>query len=391
VKQTIAISTSVFLAVTMLAASAHAQAPSAAGARAAIQKASFGKTKEGAGVDIYTLTNKNGMTARVMTYGATLTELLVPDKTGTPGNIVLGFDKVEPYLAGVPYFGATVGRVGNRIAKGAFSLNGQTYTLATNNGPNHLHGGIKGFDKVVWKADVVLAKDGQAVKFSYHSPDGEEGYPGNLDVTVTYTLTDANELRLDYTATTDKATPVNLTNHSYFNLAGEGSGNILGHVLMIAADQITPVDDSLIPTGDLKPVKGTVFDFTTPVAIGARIGKVPGPAPVGYDHNYVLRKAEGGGRGTEAGAMTLAARVIEPKSGRVMDVRTTEPGLQFYSGNFLDGTIKSRKGVPYQKHDAFCLETQHFPDSVNRPHFPSTVLEPGKTYRTTTVYAFSAK
>jgi len=390
-KQTIAISTSVFLAVTMLAASAHAQAPSAAGARAAIQKASFGKTKEGAGVDIYTLTNKNGMTARVMTYGATLTELLVPDKTGTPGNIVLGFDKIEPYLAGVPYFGATVGRVGNRIAKGAFSLNGQTYKLATNNGPNHLHGGIKGFDKVVWKADVVLAKDGQAVKFSYHSPDGEEGYPGNLDVTVTYTLTDANELRLDYTATTDKATPVNLTNHSYFNLAGEGSGNILGHVLMIAADQITPVDDSLIPTGDLKPVKGTVFDFTTPVAIGARIGKVPGPAPVGYDHNYVLRNAEGGGRGTEAGAMTLAARVIEPKSGRVMDVRTTEPGLQFYSGNFLDGTIKSRKGVPYQKHDAFCLETQHFPDSVNRPHFPSTVLEPGKTYRTTTVYAFSAK
>jgi aldose 1-epimerase len=397
---------SVIVMVLALAISpARGQAQTPAGARAAVQKAAFGKTKEGAAVEIYALSNRNGMTAKVMTYGATLTELLVPDKAGAPGNIVLGFGTLEPYLAGVPYFGATIGRVGNRIAKGAFTLNGKTYKLATNNGPNHLHGGIKGFDKVVWKAEIVPAKDGQAVKFTYHSPDGEEGYPGNLDATVVYTLTDANELRLDYTATSDKATPVNLTNHSYFNLAGEGNGDILGHVMMIAADQMTPVDDTLIPTGKLEPVKGTVFDFTTPTAIGARIDKVPIAPPVGYDHNYVLRKAGGagrgtaaetgkaedGGRGAEPGALTLAARVTEPKGGRAMEVRTTEPGVQFYSGNFLAGTIKNRKGVPYQKHNAFCLETQHFPDSVNHPNFPSTILGPGKIYKTTTIYAFSAK
>ena len=375
------------LAFTLAACSAPSEPPSQPAPEAAapaVQKASFGTTKEGAAVEIYTLTNRNGVTAKVMTYGATLTELLVPDKTGTPGNIVLGFDTVEPYLAGVPYFGCTVGRVGNRIAKGTFTLGGKTYKLATNNGPNHLHGGIKGFDKVMWKAEIVPAKDGQAVKFTYRSPDGEEGYPGNLDVAVVYTLTDANELRLDYTATTDKATPVNLTNHSYFNLAGDGVGTILDHVMMIAADEMTPVDDTLIPTGKLVPVKGTVFDFTTPTAIGARIAKVPIAPPIGYDHNYVLRKAEGEG-------LTLAARVIEPRSGRVMDVRTTEPGIQFYSGNFLDGTIKNRKGVPYEKHAAFCLETQHYPDSVNHPNFPSTILEPGRTYKTTTVYAFSTQ
>ncbi len=358
--------------------------PASPVAAPAVQKAAFGATKEGAAVEIYTLTNRNGMTARVMTYGATLTELLVPDKAGTAANVVLGFDAIEPYLAGVPYFGSTVGRVGNRIAKGAFTLNGKTYKLATNNGPNHLHGGIKGFDKVVWKAEVVSSSDGQAVKFTYRSPDGEEGYPGTLDAAVVYTLTEANELRLDYTATTDKATPVNLTNHSYFNLAGEGTGTILDHVMMIAADEMTPVDAALIPTGKLTPVKGTVFDFTTPTAIGARIAQVPIAPPIGYDHNYVLRKAEGGG-------LTLAARVSEPKSGRVMEVRTMEPAIQFYSGNFLDGTIKNRKGVPYEKHAAFCLETQHYPDSVNHPNFPSTILEPGKTYQTTTVYAFSAK
>jgi len=375
------------LAFTLAACSAPSEPPSQPAPEAAapaVQKASFGTTKEGAAVEIYTLTNRNGVTAKVMTYGATLTELLVPDKTGTPGNIVLGFDTVEPYLAGVPYFGCTVGRVGNRIAKGTFTLGGKTYKLATNNGPNHLHGGIKGFDKVMWKAEIVPAKDGQAVKFTYRSPDGEEGYPGTLDVAVVYTLTDANELRLDYTATTDKATPVNLTNHSYFNLAGDGVGTILDHVMMIAADEMTPVDDTLIPTGKLAPVKGTVFDFTTPTAIGARIAKVPIAPPIGYDHNYVLRKAEGEG-------LTLAARVIEPRSGRVMDVRTTEPGIQFYSGNFLDGTIKNRKGVPYEKHAAFCLETQHYPDSVNHPNFPSTILEPGRTYKTTTVYAFSTQ
>jgi aldose 1-epimerase len=377
------------LALAMAASSARAkdQALSPAGATP-VSKAAFGKTKDGTPVEIYTLTNRHGMTAKVMTYGATLTELFVPDKAGRPGNIVLGFDKLEPYLAGPPYFGATVGRVGNRIAKGTFMLNGKTYHLATNNGPNHLHGGNKGFDKVVWKAEVVPSKDGQAMKFTYRSPDGEEGYPGTLDVSVVYTLTDANELRLDYTATTDKPTPVNLTNHSYFNLEGDGSGTILDQVMMIAADEITPVDDTLIPTGKLAPVKGTVFDFTTPTAIGARIDKVPIAPPVGYDHNYVLRKAGGG---TGVGALTLAARVVDPKTGRTMEVRTTEPAVQFYSGNFLDGTIKSRDGVPYQKHAAFCLETQHYPDSVNHPNFPSTILEPGKVYRSTTVYAFSAK
>jgi aldose 1-epimerase len=376
----------------MAASSAHAkdQALSPAGAKP-VSTAAFGKTKDGTPVEIYTLTNRQGMTAKVITYGATLTELIVPDKGGKPGNIVLGFDKLEPYLAGPPYFGATVGRVGNRIAKGTFTLNGKTYHLATNNGPNHLHGGNKGFDKVVWKAEVAPSKDGQAVKFTYRSPDGEEGYPGTLNVSVVYTLTDANELRLDYTATTDKPTPVNLTNHSYFNLAGDGSGTILDHGMMIAADEITPVDDTLIPTGKLAPVQGTVFDFTTPTAIGARIDKVPIAPPVGYDHNFVLRKAGSGGRGTEGGALTFAARVMEPKTGRTMEVRTTEPAVQFYSGNFLDGTIKNRNGVPYQKHAAFCLETQHYPDSVNHPNFPSTILEPGKVYRSTTVYAFSAK
>jgi aldose 1-epimerase len=358
-------------------APAGAQAPSPAPARATVQKAPFGKTKEGVSVELYTLTNQHGMVAKIMTYGATLTELLVPGKSGPPANVVLGYDTLDPYLAGTPYFGCTVGRVGNRIAKGAFTLGGKTYTLATNNGPNHLHGGLKGFDKVVWKAEPVPAKDGQAVKFTYRSVDGEEGYPGNLDVTVVYTLTAANEVRIEYTAATDKATPVNLTNHSYFNLAGDGNGTILDHVMLIEADAMTPVDATLIPTGKIDAVKGTVFDFTTPTAIGARIAKVPIAPPVGYDHNYVLRNAAGGQAG--GGGLTLAARVTDPKSGRTMEVLTTEPGM------------KNRKGVAYEKHAGFCLETQHFPDSVNHPNFPSTILEPGKAYATTTVYAFSAK
>jgi aldose 1-epimerase len=363
-----------------------AQAAPKPAAKAGVLKTAFGQTKEGASVDQYTLTNRRGVIAKVITYGATLTDLVVPDRAGKPGDVVLGYDKLEPYLAGVPYFGATVGRVGNRIAKARFTLNGKAYSLAANNGPNHLHGGLKGFDKVVWKAETVPAAAGRtAVKFTYRSPDGEEGYPGTLDASVVYTLTDDNELRLDYTATTDKPTPVNLTNHSYFNLAGDGSGDILNHVLMIAGDQITPVDDTLIPTGELKPVKDTVFDFTAPTAIGARIEKVPIAPPVGYDHNFVLRKA------ATPGSLTLAARVIEPKTGRTMEVLTTEPGVQFYSGNFLDGTLKSRGGVPYNKHAAFCLETQHFPDSVNHPKFPSTILEPGQTYRTTTVYKFGVE
>jgi aldose 1-epimerase len=363
---------------------AAAQAVPKPAVKTGVLKTAFGQTKEGAPVDQYTLTNRRGVTAKVITYGATLTELIVPDRAGKPGNVVLGYDRLEPYLAGTPYFGSTVGRVGNRIAKARFTLNGRTYTLAANNGPNHLHGGLKGFDKVVWKAETVPGAGAASVKFSYRSPDAEEGYPGNLDVTVVYTLTDDNDLRLDYTATADKATPVNLTNHSYFNLAGDGSGDILGHVLMIAADQFTPVDDTLIPTGELKPVKGTVFDFTTPTAIGARVAKVPIAPPVGYDHNFVLRKAAGSGP-------RLAARVVEPTSGRTMEVHTTEPGVQFYSGNFLDGTLKNRKGVTYAKHAGFCLETQHFPDSVNQPGFPSTILEPGQTYRTTTVYRFGVE
>lgn len=376
------------------------QASSPAGVKP-VSKAAFGKTKDGTPVEIYTLTNRRGMTARIMTYGATLTELIVPDKAGKPANIVLGFDTLEPYLAGTPYFGATIGRVGNRIAKGTFMLGGKTYHLAANNGPHHLHGGNVGFDKVVWKAEVMPAKDTQAVRFTHRSPDGDEGYPGTLDVTVVYTLTDANELRLDYMATTDKPTPLNLTNHSYFNLAGEGNGLILDQVMMIAADGFTPTDDLLIPTGKVAPVKGTVMDFTQPMPLGSRIEKVPVAPPVGYDHNYVLRKAPGGlsaeagaakaeGRAA-AGALTLAARVVDPTSGRTMEVRTTEPAVQLYTGNFLDGTIKNRHGVPYQKHSAFCLETQHYPDSVNHPNFPSTILDPGKTYRSTTVYGFSVK
>ncbi len=372
------------LAAAVAASQAHAgdQASSPAGAKA-VSKAAFGKTKDGTPVDIYTLTNRHGMTAKIMTYGATLTELVVPDRAGKPANVLLGFDKLEPYLAGTPYFGATVGRVANRIAKGTFTLNGKTYHLATNNGPHHLHGGNVGFDKVVWKAEVVPARDGQAVQFTHRSPDGDEGYPGTLDVTVVYTLTDANELRLDYTATTDKPTPLNLTNHAYFNLAGEGNGLVLDHIMTIAADSYTPNDDLLIPIGTIAPVKGTMMDFTRPTPLGARIDKVPIAPPVGYDHNFVLRKAGGG--------LTFAARVVEPKSGRTMEVRTTEPAIQLYTGNFLDGTIKNRHGVPYQKHSAFCLETQHYPDSVNHPNFPSTILEPGKTYKSTTIYAFSAK
>jgi aldose 1-epimerase len=272
--------------------------------------------------------------------------------------------------------------VANRIAKGKFTLNGKTYRLATNNGPNSLHGGPKGFDKVLWKAEVAKKKAGAAVKFTYESPDGEEGYPGRLAVAVTYTLTGDNELRIDYRATTDKATPVNLTNHSYFNLAGPKSGTILGHELMLAADKYTPVDDTLIPTGDFKSVKNTPLDFTQMTKIGARIGKLKGD-PGGYDHNFVVRKAKKRPK--------LAARVYEPKTGRVMIMYTTEPGVQFYSGNFLDGTLRGRGGVVYRKHQGFCLEAQHFPDSVNHPNFPSIILEPGETYKQTTVYKFSTK
>jgi aldose 1-epimerase len=348
---------------------------------AKVEKRSFGKTPDGTEVDLYVLTNSNGMTAKIMTYGATLTELQVPDRDGKFADVVLGFDNLEGYLAGHPFFGSTVGRCANRIAKGRFTLDGKEYKLATNNGPNHLHGGTKGFDKVVWKAAVQRTEPGAlAVKFDYLSKDGEEGYPGNLNAEVTYTLTDKNELRLEYKATTDKATPVNLTNHTYFNLAGQGSGDILGHVLKLEAVEYTPTDATLIPTGEIKPVKDTPLDFTTPTPIGKHIAEIKAD-PVGYDHNFVLGK---GGR-----KPTQAARVVEPKTGRVMEVMTTEPGVQFYTGNFLDGKNKGKGGAVYNKHAGFCLETQHFPDSVNHSNFPNVILKPGEKFESGTIYKFS--
>ena len=347
---------------------------------AKIQKSAFGKMPDGAAVDLYTLTNGKGMVAKITSYGALLTELHTPDRDGKLGNVVLGFDNFEQYLKGHPFFGAIAGRVANRIAKGKFTLDGQEYTLAVNNGPNSLHGGVKGFDKMVWKSESVPATDGVAVKFTYLSRDGEEGYPGNLTVTVVYTLTEQNELRIDYTAKTDKATPVNLTNHSYFNLAG--SGSILDHELMLTADRYTPTDETLIPTGELASVKGTAVDFTKPAAIGSRFNQLTAK-PTGYDHNFVLNS---GGK-----SLALAARVHEPKSGRVMEVWTTEPGIQFYTGNFLDGSLTGLGGVVYAQHHGFCLETQHFPDSVNHSNFPSSILRPGQTFKSTTTHKFSVK
>jgi len=349
--------------------------PAEGGTAMNVQKQPFGWMPDGTAVEIYTLANGKGLKACVMTYGATLVSLEVSDRTGRPGDIVLGYDTLDGYIKNNPYFGSTVGRYGNRIAKGRFTLDGATYRLATNNGENHLHGGIKGYDKVVWKAEPMRGEGDVGVKFNYLSKDGEEGYPGNLNITVVYTLTNANELRISYEATTDKATPVNLTHHSYFNLAGEG--NVLGHELTINADAYTPVDDGLIPTGEVRPVKDSPFDFTTPHSIGERIGQVEG----GYDHNFVLRSG--------GGMMDLAVRVFEPKSGRVMEISTTEPGLQFYSGNFLDGTITGKGGKAYSKHYGFCLETQHFPDSPNKPNFPSTILRPGAVYKSLTIHKFS--
>jgi len=370
-----------FVLATAVAAGWAQPAAAAKGAR--VDKTTFGTTKDGQAVELYTLTNAGGIVARVMTYGALLTELHVPDRAGQMADVVLGFKTLDAYEGAHPYFGATIGRVANRIAKGKFRLNGQEYTLATNNGPNHLHGGVKGFDKRVWKAQTVPATGGVAVRFTYTSADMEEGYPGTLTATVVYTLTDRNELRLDYTATTDKATPINLTNHSYFNLAGDGRGDILGHELTIMADRYTPVDDTLIPTGEIVSVRGTVMDFNRSTPIGARIAQVPGPAPGGYDHNYVL--THGGG------VLAMSATVREPVSGRMMDVLTSEPGVQLYTGNFLDGALTGKAGVAYKQHFGFCLETQHFPDAVNHPNFPSVVLQPGKTFKSTTVYRFSAR
>ncbi len=346
-----------------------------------VEKQPFG-TVDGKAVDLYTLTNTHGVTVKIMTRGATITAIDVPDRQGRLGDIVLGFDDLKGYQPKVPYFGAIVGRVGNRIAKGRFTLDGKSYQLAVNDGPNHLHGGLKGFDKVVWDAAPVAAQSGSAVKFSYLSKDGEEGYPGNCHVDVTYTLGEDDSLKIDYAVSTDAATPVNVTNHSYFNLDGPENGGIQDELLTINADRYTPVDSTLIPTGELAPVAGTPMDFRKPTAIGARLLQVGGN-PKGYDHNYVVN---GGG-----GQLGFVARVVGPKSGRIMEVYSTEPGVQFYSGNFLDGTFVGKKGVAYKQYGAFCLETQHFPDSVNQPNFPSYVLKAGETYRSTTVFKFSAR
>ena len=341
------------------------------------QVSSFGALPDGSGVSLYILVNAHGLTAKITNYGTIITELHVPDRNGRLGDVVLGFDNLAQYLKGHPYFGCTVGRFANRIAKGQFTLDGKPYKLAVNNGPNALHGGLKGFDKVIWKAEP---QSDAAVRFSYTSADGEEGYPGKLDVTVTMALTDANELRLDYTAVTNKPTPLNLTNHSYFNLLGQGP--ILDHELTIAADHFTPTDSTLIPTGEIKSVKGTAMDFTSPRRIGAEIANI-GNEEKGYDHNYVLNA---GGK-----SLAFAARVYEPRTGRVLELQTTEPGVQLYTANYLDGSLVGKGGVVYARQTAFCLETQHYPDSVNQPQFPSTILRPGETYRQTTVFKFSAQ
>ena len=354
--------------------------------KAVVEKQPFGATADGAAVDLYTLTNASGAEVRAITYGGIIVSLRVPDRDGKLGDVVLGHDTLAGYQKASPYFGAIIGRYGNRIARGQFTLEGHSYSLATNNGPNALHGGLKGFDKVVWQAESFKNDKGVGVVFSYTSPDGEEGYPGTLRATVTYTLSDANQLTCDYHAVTDKATPVNLTQHTYFNLAGEGAGDILSHELMLKASHFTPVDSTLIPTGETRKVDGTPFDFRTPTAIGARIGADDEQLRFGggYDHNFVFDRKEGD-------SLVQAARVHEPTSGRVMEVSTTELGVQFYSGNFLDGSITGKGGHVYKHRSGFCLETQHYPDSPNKPDFPSTILRPGQEYRSRTVYAFSAR
>jgi aldose 1-epimerase len=342
----------------------------------------FGKTPEGQNIQLYTLTNQSGMQVTLATYGGTVIKLLAPDRAGRLADVSLGFSSIEPYFKQTAYLGAIIGRYGNRIAKGRFTLDGKTYQLAKNNGPNTLHGGLKGFDKQLWTAEV-LSQNPPAVRFSRLSLDGEEHFPGNLKVAVTYTLTNRDELRIQYIAQTDKPTILNLTNHTYFNLAGAGNGSILGHQVRIHANRFTPVDSKLIPTGEIKDVAGTPLDLRNWTTIGANIQAVGGK-PEGFDHNYVLDRCPVVRPG-------LAAEVWDPASGRLMKVYTDQPGVQFYTGNFLDGTLKGKGGKVYHQHDAFCLETQHFPDSPNHPNFPSTVLRPGETFKSTTVYKFSVK
>jgi aldose 1-epimerase len=368
--------------ILVAAGAARAQRRGGAGA---VRQADFGQTPEGQRVSVYTLTNRRGAEARVITYGGALVSLKVPDRRGQLGDVVLGFDDLAGYLKQTFFIGALIGRYANRIAKGRFTLDGTQYQLATNNNGNHLHGGVRGFDKVIWKARPLSVRGGAALELTYLSHDGEEGYPGNLSVRVVYTLTNNNELRIDYSAATDKATVVNLTQHSYFNLAGEGSGDILRHLMTINASRFTPTDAASIPTGELRPVRGTPFDFTRPAEIGARINQEDEQLKFGsgYDHNFVLD-----GR---TGALRKAAQVYEPTTGRVLEVWTTQPGVQFYTGNFLAVEGGGKNGHAYPRRTAFCLETQHYPDSPNHPAFPSTVLRPGRRFRSTTLYRFSAR
>lgn len=354
--------------------------------KASMKKQPFGKTQDGQAVDLYTLTNPSGMEVSITNFGGIVVTLKVPDRHGKLDDVVLGYDDLAGYTTNPAYFGAIIGRYGNRIAHGQFILDGATYRLFKNDGDNTLHGGKVGFNKRVWTGKDVSGTEGPALELTYMSKDGEEEFPGNLDVRVTYTLTDRNELHIDYFATTDKPTVVNLTNHSYFNLAGQGNGDILGHEVTLHADRFTPVDLTLIPTGELRAVKGTPFDFTKPTAIGARINQDDQQLKLarGYDHNWVLNS---GGKG----GPSLAAEAYDPKTGRVLDVLTTEPGVQFYTGNFLDGTIHGKDRKVYNLRYGFCLETQHFPDSPNHPSFPSTVLRPGQEYKTSTMFKFSSR
>lgn len=355
-------------------------------AKKAFQKQLFGNTSDGKQVDLFTLTNKNGVEVAITNYGGYIVSLKVPDRAGKLADVVLGYDNLDGYLNDKFFFGGTIGRYANRIARGKFKLNGATYTLALNNGENTLHGGaVRPFHKVIWDAKDISTANAPALQLNYTSKDGEEGYPGNLFAQVTFTLTDNNELRIDYAATTDKDTVVNLTNHSYFNLGGQGNGDILQHQLMLKADQFTPVDPTLIPTGELQKVNGTPFDFTAATAIGARINQDNPQLTLGkgYDHNWVLNPS--------GSSVALAAQLYDPASGRVLEISSTEPGIQFYSGNFLDGSMRGKSGRAYAYRSGLCLEPQHFPDSPNRPAFPTTLLKPGEHYKSTSVYKFSVK
>jgi len=374
---------SALLLIIFLASATLAHARSSKAAHGAVEEQPFGTTKEGKKITLYTLTNSHHMEVRAMNYGAIIVSLRVPDRKGQVADIVLGHDTLEGYFDNSPHLGGLVGRYANRIANGSFTLDGVKYSLPKNNGPNTLHGGIKGFDQAVWQGAPLKGKTG--VAFSYLSKDGEEGFPGNLKVKVTYALTEANELLIDYEATTDKPTVLNLSQHSYFNLAGEGTGDILDHEVMINADRFTPVDSTMIPTGELRPVKGTPLDFTTQTKVGARIDDNYEQLVLGkgYDHNFVING--------KAGGLGFAARAYEPTSGRVIEISTDQPGVQFYTGNFLDGTVTGKQGHVYKQRYGLCFETQHFPDSPNHPEFPSTVLRPGETFHSRTIWRFSAR